>query len=488
MKVNLIFLLLFITICFSSISQTQKPDSIVVTMDKQTKRNIDKYNNFWYLFPYVTVYDSHHPNGIEILNKQSLKDTITTLLFSTEDDFYILNCRTLQSEVEVVVKNGDKVILFLNNEQIAINVTNRTTQPLEFKVDEILYHRQKTPLILVKKYYNPLHFMSIEEALKTPKKKYLVKKQAFEEIAVCIKSATQIVDSLEQNALISSNTASFNKTKFKTFLLSLNILESKINFDSARILLNSYPNTLLYPDKYHYKLAECITDKFIVEKAKEIPFNDLTNRDYAEIYDKINQSDLFLTRHKNFLLMRELDRIFKSFSRNISKKYYDSFLTNTQDSTAKNIVRDKYAFFFTPINNRDEVLSVQNQKQSLSELLKENKLTYVDFWASWCGPCRVEVPHSKKLQEKYEKDINFIYLSIDQNATQWKTAINQLTLPLKKNFLITNPKNSTLIQKYKVISIPRYMIIDAKGVVINQNAPRPSDPRLIKVFDELLKK
>jgi hypothetical protein len=46
--------------------------------------------------------------------------------------------------------------------------------------------------------------------------------------------------------------------------------------------------------------------------------------------------------------------------------------------------------------------------------------------------CRVEVPHSKKLQEKYEKDINFIYLSIDQNATQWKTAINQLALPLKK--------------------------------------------------------
>ncbi|NBA75706.1 redoxin family protein, partial [Emticicia sp. ODNR4P] len=134
------------------------------------------------------------------------------------------------------------------------------------------------------------------------------------------------------------------------------------------------------------------------------------------------------------------------------------------------------------------ISTIFGEAYTLSELLKENKLTYVDFWASWCGPCRVEVPHSKKLQEKYEKDINFIYLSIDQNATQWKTAINQLALPLKKNFLITNPKNNTLIQKYKVISIPRYMIIDAKGVVINQNAPRPSDPRLIKVFNELLKK
>ncbi len=58
----------------------------------------------------------------------------------------------------------------------------------------------------------------------------------------------------------------------------------------------------------------------------------------------------------------------------------------------------------------------------------------------------------------------------------------------ESHYLIGSSKNSAILSQFNITSIPRYMIIDAKGVVINQNAPRPSDPRLIKVFDELLKK
>ena len=99
------------------------------------------------------------------------------------------------------------------------------------------------------------------------------------------------------------------------------------------------------------------------------------------------------------------------------------------------------------------------------------------------------MPNSKKLEEIYvKKGINFIYISTDKRIEAWKKASRQIGLSQNQSFYLVNGDESKLSKKYKIATIPRYMLIDEKGQFINQNAPRPSDPKIRQIFDELLKK
>ncbi len=491
MKTIIIILLAFISLpSFASINEKSKADTIILSIEKQTKQAIDKYKNFFYLFPYVIVFDKQYLTGKEVINKHSLTDTLTTVTFSTEDEYYLIRCKTLKKEVEVLVKKGDKVRINLKGDEIQITIINRATPSYEFKIDELLYLKNLNPTTLIKRYLNPLHFISIQDAIKFPNKKNTVKTQAFKEIPIYVKSAIRIIDSLQTSGLISDITADFNRNKFDNLCLSLNILESHISLDSARKLIEERKNSIItYPDRYNYKLSERIADKFFVEKAKEMKFNDSVNRDYCEIYDELTKTNLFEARYKNHLLERELDRIIHSFSKSIGKKYYDLFMNTTTDTLLHKSVRNKHFSLFEVVDNQLELLSQDEKKYSFTNIASQNKLTYIDYWASWCGPCRAEMPHSKRLEEKYAgKGINFIYISTDQDLTAWKIATNQIGLSESKSYLLLEGDNSTLSKKYKISSIPRYMIMDSKGQFINQDAPRPSDPKIRQIFDDLLKK
>ena len=123
------------------------------------------------------------------------------------------------------------------------------------------------------------------------------------------------------------------------------------------------------------------------------------------------------------------------------------------------------------------------------DITTKGKVTYLDFWASWCGPCKGEMPSSKALREEYAaKGVNFVYISLDEDKDAWALANKNFALPDGQSFVLPNPANSEIPTKFNISSIPRYVLMDASGNVVDDNAPRPSETeRIRESLDKMLK-
>ncbi len=131
-------------------------------------------------------------------------------------------------------------------------------------------------------------------------------------------------------------------------------------------------------------------------------------------------------------------------------------------------------------------------KTSLKDL--KGKYVYVDVWATWCGPCKAEIPSLKKVEKKYHgKNIAFVSLSIDDDRSHggswekahddWKKFVAEEELGGIQLFAPKGWK-SEFVTGYRINGIPRFILIDPKGNIVTPTAPRPSSDELIKLFDE----
>lgn len=109
---------------------------------------------------------------------------------------------------------------------------------------------------------------------------------------------------------------------------------------------------------------------------------------------------------------------------------------------------------------------VDGNNIKLSDL--KGKVVLIDFWASWCGPCRKENPHVVKLYEKY-KDAGFdIYsVSLDKTKDRWMKAIEQDGLVWPSHVSDLKGWKNEAAQKYQVSSIPFTVLIDKDGTILN---------------------
>jgi thiol-disulfide isomerase/thioredoxin len=131
-------------------------------------------------------------------------------------------------------------------------------------------------------------------------------------------------------------------------------------------------------------------------------------------------------------------------------------------------------------------------KTSLKDF--NGKFVYIDVWATWCGPCKAEIPSLKKLGLKYKtKNIEFISISVDdarRSGTMEKAHESWRNMVKNKQLtgtqLITgNGWNTDFIKNYKINAIPRFILIDPKGNIIDADAPRPSSKRLNELLNDL---
>lgn len=101
---------------------------------------------------------------------------------------------------------------------------------------------------------------------------------------------------------------------------------------------------------------------------------------------------------------------------------------------------------------------------TFQQLAKGKKYVLLDFWASWCAPCRKEIPNVKKQYDLYkDKGFEVISISIDRNAAPWKKALEEEQLKWP-NFL-----SNEVADQFKVKAVPTMYLVDTKGVILAEN-------------------
>jgi len=195
----------------------------------------------------------------------------------------------------------------------------------------------------------------------------------------------------------------------------------------------------------------------------------------AKIAEAKAKLESYKTTEKNVdSLIQEIDarndQMFFNYINTNYQKMHDSMV---------NLAEGKESPVFDNYENYD------GSKTSLKDL--RGKYVYIDVWATWCAPCKAEIPYLKMLENDFHnKNIQFVSISVDkQNAHDtWKNMVKEKELKGLQLFADNNFE-SKFIQEYGINAIPRFILIDPNGKIVDADAARPSSKAIKDLFKKL---
>ncbi|MBR5350331.1 MAG: redoxin family protein [Prevotella sp.] len=136
----------------------------------------------------------------------------------------------------------------------------------------------------------------------------------------------------------------------------------------------------------------------------------------------------------------------------------------------------------------DITLDLPDGKQVQLKDIAKGKFTYIDVWATWCGPCKKEIPHMAKLVERFKGNdkVQFISISVDENVDAWKKMI-AADKPAWAQYNIHGKTNQQFSADWGITGIPRFIMIDKDGNIFSADATRPSNEETAKTIEEQTK-
>ena len=497
-KIHLSFLL-----CFVCVSCHFKPAGIkakevsdeVVLIFQNCPPDISKYR-----FPSgATVgfaYDIHYTDNTAVSSEIKLRKApdSDTIIIRTKDDVLEVrhNLGFSESAFYYLFHKGDSV-LFTYEENIPfITILNRETS----------YHADNYPFFIRKEilknklpaiaYYNPIWNRLFRIAAPGEFDESKLIDNVVEEWI----HEYKIIDSLRNQNLLSGSVSDYRRNILVNQIYSTcyrrGILVNKIYSTCVKdTALLQYPeikkmlsdtvffagnnDSLLSFNFYREYFLQSKIDNY-TKNIKNIITSNSNNPDYFARFDTISNLDFLSAKAKRYFLANELKFIFDSGHGDRIKKYCEKYMAITGDSLAVNKLLTDYKMDFDSV---DQLLLMDksNRQTNLQNVLEKNKgkVIYIDFWASWCAPCKRSMPDAKQLREEYKgKDIVFVYLAFNDKEDVWKKDEQKLEVNyLSESYFITNSKTAQIIKDLNVSTIPRYLLYNKKGKLVHRNAPGP---------------
>ncbi len=211
--------------------------------------------------------------------------------------------------------------------------------------------------------------------------------------------------------------------------------------------------------------------------------------DYRQVYDSIRQNQDIGKQAKKLLLFRGIDEVIAQASVDDIETYWQKFKQDVPDTSFHNFISKKYGLG-EEASNELQLENLAGERLTFSSVLAQHKgkVIYVDFWASWCTPCIRALPASAELHEAYKNEkVTFIYLSIDEDAGQWKKGAEKHRLQ-QYSYRVDNRFRSRMLDALALQSIPRYLVYNKAGNLVNENAPGPGSSETITLLNRYLAK
>lgn len=249
----------------------------------------------------------------------------------------------------------------------------------------------------------------------------------------------------------------------------------KMNLDKEKLLGNAdgifdSETAAIFPEAYPI-IKEQIPRNTGIESKLEYLYNNYKNSAIQKNISIILIEE-FLQKHNyeadyeggKALLSEIIDKY------GIDKKYLDEY--NKRRATIKG----------TPFPETVVLRDANGNTVDFSTF--KGKYVYIDMWASWCGPCRKEIPHLQQLEKELQNDnVIFVSISIDKDQQAWKQKMIEHDMHGHQLLDIDNQ----LGQALNVRGIPFFVIYDKEGKLYMHNAPRPSSGTTIKELLQELK-
>jgi len=234
----------------------------------------------------------------------------------------------------------------------------------------------------------------------------------------------------------------------------------------------------------------------IMEKGINDEYAALNTSEYNDLVDffvatKLNSKSKKLTLPERFNYVAD-SNILSGSTKDVYLSRFMAWLIKTPDSVYNplfkkydQIVHNKKMKQLV-VNRRNDyenpktsaAVNINNERtNSVTDIFKKykGKVIYVDFWASWCVPCRAEMPNAAILKEKLKgKDIEFLYLGYNDKEKAWLKAREQLGIQ-GEHYLLNDKMIKEADELFTINGIPHYAIIDKDGKIISKSADRPSD-------------
>lgn len=112
-----------------------------------------------------------------------------------------------------------------------------------------------------------------------------------------------------------------------------------------------------------------------------------------------------------------------------------------------------------------ELTDIDDKTVSLLSQVNQDGYTLIDFWASWCIPCRISLIHLREVYKQCKEKVRFISISIDQKKEDWYKAVQEENLPWLQ-FCIEPEQNKQIVNDFNLLGIPAFFLIDNKGRII----------------------